>query len=239
MPRFFIPELPDASVITGENARHISFSLRMKAGEQLVISDTRGTDYLCEITGFTESTVSFSVLEKYPCKSEPDIALTLYQAMPKLDKLELIVQKSVELGVTKIVPVLTSRCICRPDKKTFLKKLERLQKISLEAAKQSGRGIIPKVGDLISFENALSEMEKDDKALICYEKGGIRMSELELRPETSVSLLVGSEGGFSEEEASAAKSHKISPVWLGERILRCETAPIAAISIIQHLTGNL
>ena len=159
--------------------------------------------------------------------------------MPKLDKLEMIIQKSVELGASKIVPVLTRRCISRPTEKDFRKKLERLNKIALEAAKQSGRGIIPEVAPIMSFKNALSEMTKDDCAVMLYEEGGIRFSELETENKKSFSMLIGSEGGFDPEEAEAAKNAGITPIWLGDRILRCETAPLTAISILMYITKNL
>lgn len=237
--QIFLDNIAETTEITGENAHHISRSLRMKPGEELILCDKRGTDFLCEITDFTSDSVFCKVKEQFPTKSEPSINLTLYQALPKLDKFELILQKAVELGIYRIVPVLTSRCISRPDEKSFRKKLERYEKIALEAAKQSGRGIIPEISGILSYKGALKEMSEQDLALMCYEHGGEKLGKLFLPSYKNISLLIGSEGGFSEDEVKQAKDNNVTPVWLGERILRCETAPLAAISIIMNLTDNM
>ena len=159
---------------------------------------------------------------------------------PKLDKLEHIIQKSVELGVTRIVPVLTRRCVSRPKEKDFAKKLVRLNKIAEEAAKQSGRGIIPEVLPIVSWKNAVDMMEKlDVTALLYEEKGGCAFSDIDFSDVRSVGLVVGSEGGFDAEEVDMANSENVKRVWLGNRILRCETAPITALSILMFLTNNM
>lgn len=237
MPRFFLEKMnTETPVITGTDARHIGFSLRTKPGEILTVC-AGGTDYKCSINRITEDAVFLDILESRLCAAEPSIDLTLYQAVPKLDKLETIIQKSVELGASKIVPVLTRRCISRP--KDFAKKLERLNKIALEAAKQSGRGIIPEVMPIIDFKTAVSQMSETDCPVMLYEEGGVRFSQLETDGKKSFSLLIGSEGGFDPEEAEYAKNAGINTVWLGERILRCETAPLTAISILMFITKNL
>lgn len=240
MPRFFLPVSESDSTIhvTGDNARHISRSLRMKIGEELTVT-CQGVDYTCAISQITEDTVILEILSAERCQSEPSVNLTLYQAVPKSDKLEFIIQKAVELGASKIVPVMTRRCISRPSEKDFSRKLARLEKISLEASKQSGRGIIPKVSPIISFEEAVRKMKDDDCAVMLYENGGVRFEETGIQSAKKISVLVGSEGGFDEQEAEFAKSEGIIPVWLGKRILRCETAPITAISIAMFLTKNL
>ena len=235
MPRFFVDNITDEkyAVITGEDARHISRSLRMKKEDALTVT-CDGIDYSCVIKNITDESVELEVLFFEKCKSEPSIDLTLYQAVPKLDKLELIIQKSVELGVNRIVPVLTRRCVSRPSEKDFDKKRQRYQRIALEAAKQSGRGVIPEVLPMIGFNEALERMKNDDCPLMLYEQGGVRFSEAE-----TVSLLIGSEGGFDESEVAGADEAGVKRIWLGYRILRCETAPIAAVSITMFLTGNL
>ena len=239
MPRFFVDNINgDSALIIGEDANHIGRSLRMKTGENITLC-CDGYDYSCKIESITDSDVSCSILEKCKSISEPNVILTLYQAIPKLDKFETIIQKSVELGVNRIVPVLTSRCISRPDEKSFSKKLDRFQKISLEAAKQSGRALIPEITNVISFKTAIDEMSKMDLGLICYEKGGQALSEVGLLPNKAISIIIGSEGGFDTSEVEQAKEKGIIPIWLGNRILRCETAPLAAISIIMNLTGNM
>jgi 16S rRNA (uracil1498-N3)-methyltransferase len=210
----------------------------MKTGECITVC-AGSTDYECRIKSFTEDAVFLEILSSHVCGSEPDIKVTLYQAVPKLDKLEHIVQKSVELGVTEIVPVLTRRCISRPAEKDFKKKLDRLNKIALEAAKQSGRGIIPKVSMLTSFNGAVERMKNDDCPLMLYEEGGIRFSEVDTAEKKSYSILVGSEGGFDPEEALLAENSGVQSVWLGNRILRCETAPVTALSILMYITKNM
>ncbi len=240
MPRFFLPVSASDKFITvtGDNARHIGRSLRMKIGEQLTVT-CQGIDYSCVIVKMTDDTIILEITGFERCQTEPSVKLTLYQALPKSDKLETIIQKSVELGASRIVPVLTSRCVSRLNKRDFSRKLERLQKISLEASKQSGRGIIPEISELISFNEAIEQMRKDDCSLILYENGGINFKDTGIQKAHSISIFVGSEGGFDESEVEKAKSNGIQPVWLGKRILRCETAPLTAISIAMFLTENL
>ncbi|MGN0605505.1 MAG: RsmE family RNA methyltransferase [Oscillospiraceae bacterium] len=240
MPRFFLPvsETDSFITVTGDNARHIGRSLRMKIGEELTVT-CKGVDYLCSIYSMTEDTVTLSIISAERCQAEPDVNITLYQALPKSDKLEFIIQKSVELGVSSIVPVLTRRCVSRPSEKDFSRKLIRLEKIAHEASKQSGRGIIPNISHMMTFKDAVNIMRNDDCAVILYENGGVHFSETGIEKAKNISIMVGSEGGFDEEEAEYAKSMGIIPVWLGKRILRCETAPITALSIAMFLTKNI
>ncbi|MCM1132027.1 MAG: 16S rRNA (uracil(1498)-N(3))-methyltransferase [Ruminococcus flavefaciens] len=240
MPRFFVNEInEDNIVLTGENARHIGRSLRMRTGEEVTVC-CNGNDYNCVISGFTEDSVFLELTEKIRCESEPSIEVTLFQAVPKLDKLEYIIQKSVELGVSHIVPVLTRRCISRPDGKDFAKKLPRLNKIAEEASKQSGRGIIPDVSEIISYKTALDKIKNIDRTVILYEaEGGKRFGDVSLSGISSAGLIIGSEGGFDKAEVQDAVSAGAEQVWLGKRILRCETAPISALSILMFLTNNM
>lgn len=240
MPRFFTEHgNPDEIVITGEDARHIGRSLRMRPGEMLTVC-AEGIDYDCEITRITDSEVYLHPVRIAPCAAEPSVQVTLYMAVPKQDKLAEIVQKAVELGVCRIVPVLTARCVARPTKAEFGKKRERLQKIALSAAKQSGRGIIPEVGELLTWKEALAAMQQEDLSVMLYEEaGGVRFGEVPFAGASTIGLFIGSEGGISEEEAAAAQAAGLHRVWLGKRILRCETAPTAAVAILMYLTGNL
>ncbi len=240
MPRFFTEHGNDEEiVITGEDARHIGRSLRMRVGESLTVC-AEGIDYDCEITRITDSEVYLHPLHIAPCAAEPTVKVTLYMAVPKQDKLAEIVQKAVELGVTEIVPVLTARCVARPTKSDFEKKRDRLQKIAHSAAKQSGRGIIPEVAPLHTWQEALASMQAQDIAVMLYEEeGGVRFGEVPLSGKERIGLFIGSEGGISEEEAAQAVDAGLHRVWLGKRILRCETAPTAAISVLMYLTGNL
>ena len=239
MPRFFVKNANDSEMIlTGENARHIGRSLRMKTGESLTVC-CDGTDYECEITGFTDDEVFCKVISTRQSVGEPQTKLTLFQAMPKGDKAELIVQKAVELGAFEVCFVMTGRCVSRPDEKSFKKRLDRLNKISLEAAKQCGRGLVPKVSGIISLDELKSRLSGFDKALMCYEKGGISLSSAGLMQGQSVALFIGSEGGFEQQEADFFEAAGGTLIGLGSRILRCETAPLAAISIIMHLCGEM
>lgn len=239
MPRFFSDNIfSDNIIITNSDAIHISKSLRMKIGDKITICDTKGTDYFCEIESITNEVIC-KILSKEKSISEPSVNVTIYQAMPKSDKLETIVQKCVELGAVKIVPILTKRCISRPDEKNMLKKIERLSKISLEAAKQSGRGIIPEITPMVSFKEAVDRIKEDELGIILYEGGGKNLSDINFQNLKNISIMIGSEGGFDEDEVAYAVEHGIQRVGLGPRILRCETAPLAALSIIMHLTKNM
>lgn len=239
MPRFFLEELDESDVvITGPDARHIGLALRMRVGDMLTVC-AYGQDYECRIRSITPEEVHLEVCSHAVCAAEPTVSLTLYQAIPKGDKLEQIIQKAVELGAVRIVPVLTRRCVSRPKPAEFAKKLPRLQKIAVSAAKQAGRGILPEIAPMLSFGEACREIQQADKAILLYEGGGLRFSEVNLLDCHQIALIVGSEGGFDPEEARQFQEQGAVPVWLGERILRCETAPLTAISILMHLTGNL
>lgn len=239
MPRFFTSAVQfdeaasvGSAVIDGEDGRHIARALRMHTGDALTLSDGAGTDYTGEIESITSDTVMVRLTDKFKNRSEPTLRVTLYPGMPKADKLELITQKAVELGVTKIVPVLTSRSVSRPDAKSVSKKQERLQRIALEAAKQSGRGIIPEIGKMTDLESALKTAP--GKKILFYEGGALVSPD-----EAEVSVFIGPEGGFDAAEVQLAKQYGATPATLGPRILRTETAPLAALSVLMYITGNM
>ena len=239
MPRFFDDTFNSGHpYLEGENARHIGLSLRMRAGESVTVC-ANSVDYLCEIDRITPETVTLQILEQMPCAAEPTIAVTLYQALPKADKLEQIVQKAVELGVTEIVPVMTRRCVARLNQKEFEKKRSRYEKIALAAAMQSGRGRIPAIGALCSLAQAAKAMQQAEAAVVLYEaEGGVSFSEIPCDAK-QYAVMIGSEGGFDAEEIALLQRYHVTPVWLGRRILRCETAPVAALAVLMHRTGNL
>lgn len=238
-PRFFAHTDGETAVITGEDAKHIGTVLRMKAGDLAVLCDGEGTDCLCRISAVNKDCIEFEVLDRQRNEAEPSVFVTLYQCMPKGDKMDLIVQKAVELGVGKVVPVLSKRCVSRPDEKSFAKKIQRWQKIAEEAAKQCGRGKIPEVGGQKEFKNAVTEYSKDKKGILFYECGGTELSEIVDGNVREIGVFVGSEGGFEAEEAELARENGIVCATLGKRILRCETAPVAALAVLMNLTGNL
>ena len=238
MPRFFIDYVPDdEAVLTGENARHAAKSLRMRPGEAITLCDCLGYDYLGEVTRMDEDAVHVKILEIRKSFAEPSVLVTLCQALPKSDKMDWIVQKAVELGVWRIQPVLTARCIARPDAKAAAKRVQRWQKIALEAAKQSGRGIIPEVTELCPFDCAVQAAQ--GRRILFYEGGGKRVPELVSAQDTALTLFIGPEGGFTPEEVALVQSLGGENATLGPRILRAETAPLAALTAVMVVTDNM
>ena len=238
-PRFFAHTNGDTAVIAGEDAKHIGTVLRMKAGDLAILCDGKGEDCLCRISAVNKELVEFDVLDRQRNEAEPSVFVTLYQCMPKGDKMDFIVQKAVELGVGKIVPVLSKRCVSRPDEKSFVKKIRRWQKIAEEAAKQCGRGKIPEIGEQKEFRDAVAEYSQAKTGILFYECGGVQLSEIVKADTDEIGIFVGSEGGFEVEEAELAQENGIAAATLGKRILRCETAPLAALAVLMNLTGNL
>lgn len=238
MPRFFLDTIPDdEAVILGEDARHIAKSLRMRPGEEVTLCDCLGYDYRGEIEEVSPERVRVRILEICKSFAEPSVQVTLCQALLKGDKMDWVVQKAVELGVWRIQPMVTARCVSRPDEKALSKKIQRWQKIALEAAKQSGRGIIPQVLPAVSLKAAVENAPKT--RLLFYEGGGRRVPDLLKPGETALAMFIGPEGGFAENEVAFAESEGGVCATLGPRILRAETAPLAALSAVMVVTGNL
>ena len=240
MPRFFLlSEKAENGFfeIRGDDARHISFSLRMRQGEMLTVCDGDGTDYECKIVFMDGETVRLEVVSSHRTVTEPPLEICLYQSVPKGDKFEYIVQKAVELGVSRIVPVYSSRCIVKPDPKSEEKKTVRLSRIAHEAAKQCGRGRIPVVMPYMTFAQAVRSC--GENAFICYEneKSFSLKSYLHTLSEKNASALsffVGPEGGYSEQEVALAAENGIPAVELGPRILRSETASGFVLSSLTY-----
>lgn len=238
MPRFFKTDFDTNPVLTGEDAAHIIKSLRMHNGEELTVCDTEGYDYKCVISDTSGGEVKLTIEEKLPNRTEPSVFVTLYQCLTKGDKFDLIVRQAVECGASRIVPVASCNCVSRPDERSLEKKVGRWQKIASEAAGQSGRGILPTVCGCIPFAEAVKSAAKDDAAFFCYERGTQKMGDISGDIKT-VSLIIGPEGGFTEEEADAMRNAGVKVTSLGPRILRAETAPVAAITAIMLKTGNM
>lgn len=240
MPRFFVSKdnISDAALfIEGDDARHIARSLRMAVGDEITVSDGVGAEYTATLERIRDERVDALIVSSRPSPSEPSVRITLYMAYPKGDKLETVVQKAVELGVSRIVPFESSRCIKRPSADKAEANRKRLSRIALEAAKQCGRGIVPEVALPVSFREAVKEAASADLPLFCYEDESGTNIKTVLEGATavkSVSVMVGSEGGFSPDEASAAREGGLISVGLGPRILRCETAPDYALSAISY-----
>ena len=241
MPRFFLSEPPiDHTVtLTGDDAAHIARSLRMAVGETVVLCDGQGTDYTAELTDITPQAVTAQILSSAPSTGEPSVRVVLFQGLPKGDKMEWIIQKSVELGVAEIVPFAAARSISRPDGASAAKKTARWQKIADEAAGQSQRGALPCVRPLISFSEALRAAAECERVFLCYEGGGAALHTLLQDKPRSVALFIGPEGGFAPEEVAAAEQSGAVRITLGPRILRTETAPLAALSVVMFATDNM
>jgi len=242
MQKLFITDemISDTIVLNEEQSRHIAKSLRMKQGDMLTVCDGAGNDYGCRIDTIIKDSVALSVCYKQASASEPHIRVSLYQGVPKGDKLEDIIQKCTELGIHEITPVLTKRSISRPNEKQAEKKRARYQKIALEAAQQSGRGIVPEIHKMISFKEAVQNCSAEVKILF-YEGGGKSLRELvrENKNATSFAVFIGPEGGFEKEEVDAVLNTGGINATLGARILRTQTAPVAAVTALMLLTGNM
>lgn len=242
MPRFFTMAAPvDGCLsIEGEDAHHIVRVLRMREGEAVTICNSAGIDYACVIDALDSACVRCRILSEAPSAGEPSARVTLYMALPKGDKMELIIQKAVELGASAVVPFQGARCVSRPDEKALHRKGERWQRIAAEAAKQCGRGRIPTVHDAVSFSEAVRQAAEAETALFFYEceRETALRTAIGGRALRSVSMLIGPEGGFSLDEAQAAREAGLISVSLGPRILRCETAPLAALAAVMYESGN-
>ena len=240
MIRFFVtPQELSAPThtLTGENAKHAKV-LRLKAGEEVLLCDGAGTESLCTVVD--PESLTLQVGECRPSASEARVRVSVYMAFPKADKLEHVIQKATELGAAEIVAFPSARCVSRPDEKSICKKLERWQKIAASAAEQSGRGVIPEVLVMASYEKALERASKAEKAILFYEHEDTvtLRSALESGAYKTISLLTGPEGGLEEREVSQALTAGLIVCTLGKRILRCETAPLCALSAVMYAAGE-
>jgi len=228
----------DKITLSEEQSRHVAKSLRMHCGDMITLCDGAGNDYGCIIDEITKNSVTLTVCYRQASSTEPDVKVSLFQGVPKGDKMEDIIQKCTELGIFEITPVLTKRSISRPDEKQAAKKQARYRKIALEAAQQSGRGIVPEIRSMTSFKNAVDSCTAD-LIIIFYEGGGKSIRELISEDVKSVAVFIGPEGGFEKEEVNAVIEKGGVNATLGKRILRTQTAPVAALTSIMLLTGNL
>ena len=242
MTRFFVEPAdfqPDFMVLTGENAQHAKVR-RLKAGEEGMVCDGEGRECLCAISDVSDGRISLVVKHQRDSVTEAAVRASVYMAFPKGDKLEHVIQKATELGVYEIVAFPSARCVSRPDEKSLKKKLERWQKIAASAAEQSGRGRIPEVLTLNSYKAALERAAKADRALLFYENEQATTLKMALSAGryATVSLLTGPEGGLEEAEVEKAKEAGLQVCTLGKRILRCETAPLCALSAVMYDAGE-
>ncbi len=243
MPRFFLPSVaPDSRflVLTGENAAHARV-LRLKNGDEVTVCDAAGTDFCCTVSDVAPGQISLVVREALPAESEAATRCSVYMAFAKGDKLEHVVQKATELGAAEVVCFPSARCVSRPDEKSLAKKLERWQKIAASAAEQSRRGRIPQVLALPSYQAALDRAAQAELAVCFYEneeKQTLRSVLEAALPLQTASILTGPEGGLEPEEVARAERAGLKICTLGRRILRCETAPLCALSALMYATGE-
>lgn len=222
--------------ITGDDVNHIRNVLRMEPGEKVVISCGRGMDYHCRIREIQTDAVYLDIEREEPVRTELPVKLVLFQALPKADKMEFIIQKAVELGAAQVVPVRTRRSVVKLDEKKAAKKTQRWRAIAQAAAKQSGRGIIPEVHDIVCFSEALELAKELDLTLIPYElyddmAETVRTIQ-KAEKRKSIGIFIGPEGGFERGEVEKAMENGAIPVSLGKRILRTETAGLAILSVL-------
>ncbi len=221
--------------ITADKARYLVSVLRCKEGDALVIFDGEGNCFRTKISKAGKKEVIADVIEKFPCNPESPVNITLVQSLLKGEKMDLVIQKTTELGVREIVTVVTERSQLRETRKVI-----RWQKIAEEASRQSGRTVIPVVHEPISFQDIFTG--NDLKGLIFYEEGGVRLSDAvsSFTPHPlSLFIIIGPEGGFTKEEVELAKEKGLIAISLGKRILRAETAAIAAVTLAQYALGNM
>ncbi len=252
MPKFFVKEeqINNQEIkIQGTDVNHIKNVLREKVGSELIICDEKtGQDYLCEIKEIKEENIICNIKEKLLNNVESNIKVTIMQGLPKADKMELIIQKSVELGVNNIIPIEMKRCVVKLKDKDKIKKIERWQKISVVAAKQSGRNIIPEINQVENLKNICETFENYDIVLLAYENEKENTIKNELKQlkeknqnkneDVKIAILIGPEGGIAEEEVEIARKKGAKIITLGKRILRTETVALNVLSIIMYELEN-
>lgn len=225
-------------LIEGMDVNHIKNVLRMKIGEELQISDGNNKKYLCEITSMTSDEVCVKIKENLVSDTELPSKIYLFQGLPKGDKMELIIQKAVELGVYEIIPVATKRAVVKLDDKKAAKKVERWNAISEGGAKQSGRNVIPQVKKVMSYKEAMQYASNLDVVLVPYELAEgmdeTRRIVESIEPGQSIGIFIGPEGGFETEEVEFALDKGAKAITLGKRILRTETAGLTTLSILMY-----
>ena len=246
MDRFFVEKKNinlenNTCTIEGEDVKHISKVLRCKIGEELEVCDSDNNEYICEITNIDKSTVELDILEKVDIKRESDLKIKLYQGLPKGPKMEMILQKLTEVGVDEIILVQTKRSVVKVDDKKEDKKIERWERIIYEAAKQSKRGKIPKLRGILSFKEALCDMQNNDFNIAPYENERTKSIKQAIKSLdiNNIGIFVGPEGGFDESEIEAIENINGQSVSLGPRILRTETASVVASSIVLYELSDL
>lgn len=247
MHKFFVDEksidrLKGEILIEGEDVNHITKVLRLKRNEEILVCNGYKDEFICVIEDMNKKNVACRIIKSFKNKTEPEISITLFQGLPKSQKMDFIIQKCVEIGVTRIQTVITKRVVVNIEGKDISGKIERWRRISEEAAKQSNRGIVPKVCEPIEFERAVREINKMDIAVVSYEKEESTGLKHVLKKSDNIKnagIFIGPEGGFEENEIEECIKNNIIPVTLGPRILRTETAGFVTASFILYELGDM
>lgn len=250
MPKFFVKKNQindDKVIITGEDVNHIKNVLRLSIDDDIQICNLETAEnYMCGITKLNNETIECNILKKINSEAESNIHINIFQGIPKSDKMELIIQKCVELGASQITPVEMKRCVAKIDDKTKVKKISRWQKISEVAAKQCGRDIVPKINELTNIKNICNLIKEYDIVLLAYEneeENTLKNELLKLKDKTNeklkIGIIIGPEGGIDIEEVEALKDDGAKVITLGKRILRTETVAFALTSIIMYELADL
>lgn len=229
----------DKIILEGPDVKHVKSVLRHKIGDEIEVCDENGMRYFTKIEVFVEDAIELKILDLTSESTELPVKIDLYQGLPKSDKMDLIVQKCTEIGASSVIPVVTDRVIVKLDDKSAAKKVERWNKIAAEAAKQSGRQVIPSVENVTFLENIIENLSKYDIVIVPYEcekESTLKVKLRNLNKEVqSIAVVIGPEGGFSEKDiATLEKCPKVEKVSLGKRILRTETAGIATLAMILY-----
>ena len=251
MPKFFVKEeqiQENQIIILGQDVNHIKKVLRAKIGDELQICNSQnGENFLCEIDNLEEEKIICQIKEKIQEQVESNIEVTIFQGLPKADKMELIIQKSVELGVYDITPVEMKRCVVKLNEKDKSKKIERWQKISEVAAKQCGRDIIPQINNIINIKNICNLIQEYDMVLVAYENEEKNTLKEQLenikkqnnsKSKVKIGIIIGPEGGLEEKDVETLKENGAKVITLGRRILRTETVALNVLSIIMYELEN-
>ncbi|MCR5147307.1 MAG: 16S rRNA (uracil(1498)-N(3))-methyltransferase [Clostridia bacterium] len=246
MPKFFVESEQVNNgriIISGDDFNHIKNVLRMKVGDTFNVCDNNSKNYMVKINNFEKEEIVCDIIEETSNSAESNIKVHIFQGLPKSDKMELIIQKSVELGVSKITPTEMKRCVVKLDTKDKVKKVDRWQKIAEVAAKQSGRDIIPEVCNVKELRNVLDELDNFDLVLLCYENEKETFlkdvlteakSKIDYNKDFNVAVIIGPEGGIDISEVEMMKDSKTRVISLGNRILRTETVALSVLSIIMY-----
>jgi 16S rRNA (uracil1498-N3)-methyltransferase len=237
--RYFLTDInQNTATVTDSEAVHLCRVMRIKSGDEVILCDNNGYDYRAVAKEISEKLITFDVLEKTKNQAEPSKDLIVYMALPKSDKLEFITQKMCELGAVRLVPFVSEYCVAQKSKKDD-SKISRLQKISDEACKQSGRSAPMVVEATRTFKEILTQLPEYDKVLLFYEQGSEKLREMDFTDCENVAIIIGSEGGFSQREADMMVEKGAVNIVLGARILRCESAAVTAASLVMFSLGQL